>query len=758
MLAAPARLLRRRPLGVLLVLVITCLLGFTYASVFVQRTMGAYIRGESRWTHAQKDAVIHFLRFAENRDTADYRAAERALTVPRADRAARLLLERPDPDYAAATRWFVAGENDPADAGGMARIFPLGIHVPAVSEAVEAWRIADFYIDSLGRAGVRLATAVRNGDAVAMEHAAAEITRLDAQVTPHEWTFSLQLAKASRQVPVLVLGLGLLTALVLAGIAIVVSRQMVAAEEAALRAEHQRHEELRALVDDAPDVIARFDRELRHTYVNEAALKVTGLSRQTLIGMTHRDLAAATGLGPEFALRWEEALTSAFAGIEDVSLEFSYPDCDGATPCDFLCRLAPQRSVRGHIDSVISIGRDITALRQSEHALREREDQLRQAQKLEAVGLLAGGIAHEFNNILTAVIGNLELAVDELGPNDSARADIDEARLAAQRATGLTRQLLAVGRKQLLEQRLVDVNALVGELESMLLRLVGERVRLTTHTESGGAWVRADPGQLQQVLLNLVINARDAMPDGGELSIDVTRANGSLSPAEVQIRVRDTGIGMSHETRRRMFEPFFTTKSAANGSGLGLAVVHGIVAQSGGTIVVDTVPESGTAITVHLPAAESPPATQSTPVCPPAVASGTILLVEDEEAVRRTTKRLLERAGYRVIEAQHAEDGLLLWRRATDAGDTIDILVTDLVMPGRSGIELVADLRRMRPELPVLVVSGYTGSAVLDGATEGEVGSIATLRKPFTRDELLQRVREAREMICVAGEASAQGA
>jgi CheY-like chemotaxis protein len=260
------------------------------------------------------------------------------------------------------------------------------------------------------------------------------------------------------------------------------------------------------------------------------------------------------------------------------------------------------------------------------------------------------------------------------------------------------------------------------------------------------------------VLLNLVINARDAMLEGGDVSVDVSRAAGAESAPEVQIRVRDTGIGMSDETQRRMFEPFFTTKEATRGSGLGLAVVHGIVSQSGGTIIVDTEAGTGTTITVHLPAAQ-PPQKPKAPRPTAAMASGgTILLVEDEEAVRRTTKRVLERAGYTVIEAQHAEDALLLWGRAAEAGDAIDGLVTDLVMPGRSGLDLVADLRRMRAGLPVLIVSGYTGSAELNVTSNGDSGPYATLRKPFTRDELLQRVRESREMMSVAGEASAHSA
>jgi PAS domain S-box-containing protein len=756
MQAAPARLLRRPRLGGTLVVATACLLGFTYASVVVQRTVGAYIRGESRWSHAQKDAVIHFLRFAESGDTASYAAAERALDIPRADHAARVLLDRPDPEYSAAARWFIAGENDPVDVGGMARIYPVGIRIPSVRRAVDAWKSADVYIDSLSAAGEELAAAVKAHDRPATARAMALITHLDSQVTPFEWTFSHELSKASREVPVLVLALGLVTALVFAGIALVVSRQMAAADEIELETAHRRHEEMRALVDDAPDVITLFDRSLRHIYVNSNGLRMMRRPLENFIGNTHREFAVAQGFDLSFADLWEGALRRAFRGEEDVSLEFSVPAHDGDQAKTILSRLSPQRSVNGDVETVLSIGRDITALRESESALRESENHLRQAQKLEAVGLLAGGIAHEFNNILTAVIGNLELAIDDLPPHDTARADIEQARLAAQRATGLTRQLLAVGRKQLLEQRLVDVNALVTELESMLRRLVGERVRLTTHTARDEAWVYADPGQLQQVLLNLVINARDAMLDGGDLSVDVTRVAGAEAEPEVQIHVRDTGVGMSEETQRRMFEPFFTTKEATKGSGLGLAVVHGIVAQSGGRIVVDTAAGTGTTITVHLPAAQPPQKPKASQPAVTIATGGTILLVEDEEAVRRTTKRVLERAGYSVIEAQHAEDALLLWGRAAEAGDAIDGLVTDLVMPGRSGLDLVADLRRLRADLPVLIVSGYTGSAELN-VSNGDSGPYATLRKPFTRDELLKRVRESREMMSVVGATSVHG-
>ena len=379
------------------------------------------------------------------------------------------------------------------------------------------------------------------------------------------------------------------------------------------------------------------------------------------------------------------------------------------------------------------------------------EDQLRQAQKMEAVGQLAGGIAHDFNNLLTAIQGNAELLLAALDTRDPRRMDVLEISRAAHRAATLTRQLLAFSRRQVLQPRIVSLNAVLTDLTAMLRRIIGENIELRLELDPALGAVLADAGQLEQVVTNLSVNARDAMPVGGVLTLRTSNVQAEEVPAGdpesppllgelVAFSVADTGTGMDERTRARLFEPFFTTKELGRGTGLGLATTYGIVRQSGGHIRVHTRLNEGTTFTVYLPRVEGDPEPDSGPETGEAAArgSGTVLVVEDEEAVRALARRVLKGRGYQVLDAASAAEALEL----IDGGRRrVDLLVTDVVMPGMGGPELAERLAAMQPRLRVLYMTGYAGEAIRRQGTLPAGGTM--LEKPFTADQLAREVLEA---------------
>jgi two-component system, cell cycle sensor histidine kinase and response regulator CckA len=371
------------------------------------------------------------------------------------------------------------------------------------------------------------------------------------------------------------------------------------------------------------------------------------------------------------------------------------------------------------------------------------EEQLRQAQRLEAVGQLAGGIAHDFRNLLTAIRGYADLVRRNLGPDDPNRADLDQVVLAADRATELTGQLLAFSRRQVPQPRVVDAAEVVMGVAPMLRRLLGEHIQLVIRAAHDLERVRADPSQLEQVIVNLAVNARDAMPGGGTLTIETVNLDIDAKDAAdhpdivpgryVALVVTDTGAGMDATTSARIFEPFFTTKAPGIGTGMGLATVHGIVEESGGSISVRSEPGSGTSFRVHLPsvAGEADPDPRTGPGEPAPSGSETILLVEDEEVVRAYAARILSELGYTVIEASTGTEALEVGARHASA---IDLLVTDVVLPGPQGDELSRRLCALRPGMRVLYISGFTESSEIHRRAIDE--SVAFLLKPFSGEAL----------------------
>jgi len=383
---------------------------------------------------------------------------------------------------------------------------------------------------------------------------------------------------------------------------------------------------------------------------------------------------------------------------------------------------------------------------------RRLEAELRQSQKMEGIGRLAGGIAHDFNNLLSVVLGYSEMLAVGLADSDPMLQDLNDINLAGKRAADLTRQLLAFSRQQVLEPKIVDLNAVVTGMEKMLARLLGEDVALTVATAPTLGAVKVDPGQMEQVLMNLAVNARDAMPAGGRLTIetrgvaidpDDARYPGVAPGRYVLLAVADTGTGMDAATQAHIFEPFFTTKAVGQGTGLGLSTVFGIVRQSGGTISVCSAVGEGTSFRVLIP--EADPSLQVTASQAPLAevdglaGSETILLVEDEEGVRRFVRTVLRRHGYTVLEAQNGGEALLICEQYAKA---IDLVLADVVMPHLTGPKLFERLRPMRPDMRVLYMSGYIDHAFRDGVVEP---GIAFLQKPIAPAVLARRVRQVIE-------------
>jgi two-component system cell cycle sensor histidine kinase/response regulator CckA len=405
-------------------------------------------------------------------------------------------------------------------------------------------------------------------------------------------------------------------------------------------------------------------------------------------------------------------------------------------------RSTPVKDAAGKFSRVVGIVEDITELRRA-------EEQFHKAQKMEAVGRLAGGVAHDFNNLLVAIIGTADLLLADLGLEDPRRADVQEISKAGWRAASVTRQLLAFSRQQVLERKVLNVNVLVADLEKLLVRVIGEDVELKTVLAPDVGNVRADSGQLEQVIMNLAVNSRDAMPHGGKLTIETAmvdldesfaRLHEPLRPGRyVMVAVSDSGTGMSEVTKDRIFEPFFTTKGLGKGTGLGLATVYGIVKQSDGHVWVYSELGHGTTFKIYLPGVDQPTTPHDRPSGGSARLTGTesILLVEDDEQVRASTRRMLASLGYRAVEAEGGAQALEMVQG--DEG-TFDLLITDVVMPGLSGPRLMAAVRQQQPGLRALYLSGYSDeSIVLHGVLES---GVPFLQKPFSLTALARKVRE----------------
>ena len=541
---------------------------------------------------------------------------------------------------------------------------------------------------------------------------------------------------------------------------VLVFRDMTAEREAesALR---EAHSFLDSIIENIPDMIFVKDAgDLRFRRFNKAGEALLGVRRDALIGKNDYDLfpkeqAAAFTEKDREVLRGKTVVDIAEEPIDTASGRRwlhtkKIPIHDEAGKPRYLLGISEDVTERkALLDRVRRMNEELEKrVAERTAALRTSEEQLRQAQKMEAIGRLAGGIAHDFNNLLSVILSYAELMSSEVPDGSELHGELREIRQAARRAADLTRQLLAFSRQQVLAPRVTDLNEIVGAMDAMLTRLIGEDIEVCTHLARDLGAVLVDPSQVEQVVMNLVVNARDAMPKGGKLTIETKNIELDSSYAEehpgvtagwhAMIAVSDTGLGMDKATQARIFEPFFTTKAAGKGTGLGLSTVFGIVKQSGGHIWVYSEVDRGTTFKIYFPrvATEQRHVSTTRPAVPPR-GSESILLVEDEPQVRALVKAVLERLGYAVLVADGGPAAVALAERRETA---IDLLLTDVVMPKMSGRELAEKLGPTRPTMKVLYMSGYTDDSVLHhGVLDA---GVAFLQKPVTPDALARKVRE----------------
>jgi len=489
------------------------------------------------------------------------------------------------------------------------------------------------------------------------------------------------------------------------------------------------------LVENAHDVIYTHDLEGHFTSLNRAGEQITGYTRAEAAQMSVLQIVS-----PAYQDQIRGMIARQFADEAKTPCSLEILAKDGRK---VMLEVSPRLVLKdGQAVGVQGIARDVTQRR-------HLEEQLTHAQRMEAIGHLAGGVAHDFNNLLTVVTGYSELVLRRLGAESPVRQEIEQIKKAGERATTLTRQLLAFSRKQMLQPRVLDLNAVLSDVEHLLRRLIGENIQLTMVLGPDLKRVKADPGQMEQIIMNLAVNARDAMPQGGMLTVgtanvvlddDYANQHVDVKPGQyVMLAVSDTGIGMDDHTRSHIFEPFFTTKVKGKGTGMGLSTVYGIVKQSGGYVWVYSEPNQGSTFKIYLPRIDDPIETQDAANLAEELSAGveTVLLVEDEEAVRSLVCKVLRASGYTVLESLNPADAL---RIAREHPDPIHLLLTDVVMPQMSGREVANQVIVLRPSTKVLFISGYTDDAIVHhGVLDPKT---AFLHKPFSPDALARKVRE----------------
>ena len=506
----------------------------------------------------------------------------------------------------------------------------------------------------------------------------------------------------------------------------------------------ESEEKYRSILDSIEDGYFEVDIAGNFTFFNDSLCRMLGYSKDEMIGMNNRkytDQENAKKLYQVFNKVYRTGEPTKGFGWEVVAKD--------GTKLFGEVSVSLIKDSKGKPTGFRGIARDITERKRAEEEKASLQEELRQSQKMEAIGGLAGGIAHDFNNLLTVISGNCQLSLLELKEGDSLKGNMEEIKAATDRAASLTRQLLAFSRRQVLDMSVLNLNTIIRDLEKMLRRVIGEDVELVTSLADDLGMVKTDPGWIEQVIMNLAVNARDAMPFGGKLIIETdnaeldepyARSHVAIKPGRyVKLCVNDSGAGMTPEVREHIFEPFFTTKKKGKGTGLGLSTVYGIVKQTGGNIWVYSEPGLGSTFNIYLPRMDESLEEMRKKVTKEELPGGgeTILVVEDEEDVRRLAVRILERQGYTVLEASSGNDALVL---SMERKEPIHMVLTDVVMPGMSGPQLADQLIHLHPKMKVLYMSGYTDNAVFHHGILKE--GVNYIQKPFTINGLMKKMRE----------------
>ena len=644
------------------------LLGLSYVTIENLSAARAYVGGEGLWSKAQKQAVYDLLRYSISHSDADYQNYRQALLVPLGDRQARLELQKPVPDMAIVRRGFIQGRNSPQDVEGMAKLFRRFRHSRYMSEAVDIWAQGDALIELLEKLGDDLHAEIssRKPDPLRIAEIARQVDVVGNQLTPLEDRFSYALGAGARQAK----GSFLLVTFAAAAMSVVAGLLFTFFM---LRHIRQTEERYKHLIDTANDVILTLDAETGVILdANERSNQLLGRPRREIVGLRGDQIVPESDQE-----RYRKVLDGTLKGAAVAGRQLHLSHSDGRSITvevnTSLTEFEGKRIVQG-------IFRDLTE--------RQRlEEEVRQAQKMEVIGRLAGGIAHDFNNLLMVIL--TQVAKIQNSPKGAQLLQHAETvRTAAEKAASLTKQLLAFGRRQVLVLQVLDLNLLLGEVKEMLSTIPTEQVQLMMAPSSQPLPVKVDPGRIEQVIMNLAVNACDAMPSGGVLKIKTSRVSKAVpgtaakdrSSAYAMVEITDTGCGIDSETRNHLFEPFFTTKPIGKGTGLGLSTVYGIVKQSGGTIEVDSVPGEGTTFRFYLPIVEQPVSLRKAPKVssPGTTGSETVLLAEDQSSIRNVLCEFLESMGYKILPAQNGGQALEI---AEHYPGSIDVLVTDVIMP-----------------------------------------------------------------------------
>ena len=711
----------------LFLVVVIGLLGLSYMTIENLSAARAYVGGEGLWSKAQKQAIHDLLCYSISHSERDFEAYQEALLVPLGDKQARLELEKPVPDMSVVRRVLTQGRNNPEDVKGMAAMFRHCRHLNHMSEAISIWSQGDALIEQLQRLGGDLHREISSErpNALRIAEIARQVDVLGDQLTPLEDRFSYALGAGARQAK----SLFLLVTFSATAISLIGGLLFTAFILRHMRQTEQRYKHL---IDTANDAILVIDAETgivleanarSSAFLGRPTREIVGTRAESII--LESDHEAYRGM-------WKAALGGTAVAGRELHLIHSDGSALAVEVNASLTEFEGRKIVQG-------IFRDI----------RERkrlEEEVRQTQKMEVVGRLVGGIAHDFNNLLMVILTQIA-KVHSLSSQPQILEHAETVRIAAEKAASLTKQLLAFGRRQVLVLQVLDLNELLGEVNEMLSTLPTEQVQLMMAPSSQLLHVKVDPGKIEQVIMNLAVNACDAMPSGGVLKIRTAQVSRPPSEASVtnhsapfaMVEMTDTGCGMDADTKAHLFEPFFTTKPIGEGTGLGLSTAYGIVKQSGGTIEVDSVPGEGTTFRVYLPIVEQPVSPRKAPKVssPATTGSETVLLAEDQSSIRTVLREFLESEGYKVLEAQNGNEALEIAKHYTGS---IDVLVTDVIMPQLRGIELATRLTEIDPGICVILMSGYSEDALVENRLLSE-RNMTLIQKPFDPEELALKIR-----------------